>query len=343
MPTSPATQASARFIVRSLASTGGLWRRGGSCAAAAACYPSRGFLPRLATPFPGVRLPARPTQTEGRRTGNAVIDYEILLLLDPELAEEKQGEVDRARARAGREGRRHVRPPRRVGQAQARLRDRQEGRRLYHLLTSPSAPETLDEISRVLKIDDDVMRHMATRRPEGGPSEPLAVGAPDERRCGDAADARGGGGVMAANINRVVLVGNLTRDPELRHTAVRHRLCSLRLAVNTRRKDESGQWADKPNYFDVTVWGNQGESCAQYLSKGRPVGDRRPPRVARVGGARTAPSARRSRSSPTTSSSSAAAATARAVAAAAVRAGRERAAAAAPTSRPPPTDDDIPF
>ena len=42
--------------------------------------------------------------------------------------------------------------------------------------------------------------------------------------------------------------------------------------MNTRRKDESGNWADKPNYFNVTVFGNQAESCAQYLSKGRPVG-----------------------------------------------------------------------
>ena len=49
-------------------------------------------------------------------------------------------------------------------------------------------------------------------------------------------------------------------------------VCSLRLAVNSRRKDESGNWADKPNYFDITVWGAQGENCAQYLSKGRPVG-----------------------------------------------------------------------
>ena len=48
-------------------------------------------------------------------------------------------------------------------------------------------------------------------------------------------------------------------------------MCSLRLAVNTRRKDETGQWTDKPNYFDITVWGQQGENCAQYLSKGRPV------------------------------------------------------------------------
>src|SRR4029079_10492538 len=76
---------------------------------------------------------------------------------------------------------------------------------------------------------------------------------------------------MAANINRVVLVGNMTRDPEMKHLPSGTALCSLRIAVNTRRKDETGQWTDKPNYFDVSVWGNQGESCAQYLAKGRPV------------------------------------------------------------------------
>jgi single-strand DNA-binding protein len=77
---------------------------------------------------------------------------------------------------------------------------------------------------------------------------------------------------MAANINRVVLLGNLTRDPELRHTPSGMAVCSLRIAVNTRRKDGgTGEWTEKPNYFDVTVWGNQGENCAQYLSKGRPV------------------------------------------------------------------------
>jgi len=77
---------------------------------------------------------------------------------------------------------------------------------------------------------------------------------------------------MAANINRVVLVGNLTKDPELRHTPGGTPVCSLRLAVNGRRRDESGTWVDKPNYFDVSVFGNQAESCAQYLAKGRPVG-----------------------------------------------------------------------
>src|SRR4051812_27039087 len=77
---------------------------------------------------------------------------------------------------------------------------------------------------------------------------------------------------MPANINRVVLVGNLTRDPELRHTPGGTPVCSLRIAVNSRRRDESGNWVDKPNYFDVSVFGNQAESSAQYLSKGRPVG-----------------------------------------------------------------------
>src|SRR4051794_9275954 len=49
-------------------------------------------------------------------------------------------------------------------------------------------------------------------------------------------------------------------------------VCSLRIASNTRRKDQaSGEWQDKPNYFSVTVWGAQGENCARFLSKGRPV------------------------------------------------------------------------
>jgi single-strand DNA-binding protein len=77
--------------------------------------------------------------------------------------------------------------------------------------------------------------------------------------------------VAATNINRVVITGNLTRDPELRSTSGGTSVCSLRVAVNSRRKDDSGNWVDKPNYFDVTVWGAQGENCAQYLAKGRPV------------------------------------------------------------------------
>jgi single-strand DNA-binding protein len=76
--------------------------------------------------------------------------------------------------------------------------------------------------------------------------------------------------MAATNINRVVLTGNLTRDPELRSLQSGMSVCSLRIASNSRRK-ENGEWVDKPNYFSVTVWGAQGENCARFLSKGRPV------------------------------------------------------------------------
>ena len=77
--------------------------------------------------------------------------------------------------------------------------------------------------------------------------------------------------MAASNVNVVVITGNLTRDPELRSTPGGTPVCKLRVAVNSRRKDPSGNWVDKPNYFDVTVWGAQGENCANYLAKGRPV------------------------------------------------------------------------
>jgi len=78
--------------------------------------------------------------------------------------------------------------------------------------------------------------------------------------------------MSSVNINRVVLTGNLTRDPELRSIPSNSMsVCSLRIATNTRRKGADGEWGDKPNYFSVTVWGAQGENCARYLSKGRPV------------------------------------------------------------------------
>jgi single-strand DNA-binding protein len=75
-----------------------------------------------------------------------------------------------------------------------------------------------------------------------------------------------------ANINRVVVSGNLTRDPELRQLAGGNSVCKLRIAVNTRKKDrDSNQWSDVANYFDVTVWGAQGENVAKYLQKGSPL------------------------------------------------------------------------
>jgi single-strand DNA-binding protein len=78
--------------------------------------------------------------------------------------------------------------------------------------------------------------------------------------------------MAASNLNVVVLTGNLTRDPELRSLPSGTSVCDMRVAVNTRRKNNAtGEWEDKPNYFDVKVWGAQGENCARFLSKGRPV------------------------------------------------------------------------
>ncbi|MGH2941463.1 MAG: single-stranded DNA-binding protein [Solirubrobacteraceae bacterium] len=78
--------------------------------------------------------------------------------------------------------------------------------------------------------------------------------------------------MSSININRVVLTGNLTADPELRSLSNGTSVCKLRIACNTRRKDgSSGKWVDKPNYFDVTVWGGLGETVAKHTAKGRGV------------------------------------------------------------------------
>ena len=76
---------------------------------------------------------------------------------------------------------------------------------------------------------------------------------------------------MARGIAHVTLEGNLTRDPELRQTPNGTSVCQLGVAVNSSYKDASGQWVEKPNFFDVVVWGSQGENCAKYLSKGRQI------------------------------------------------------------------------
>jgi single-strand DNA-binding protein len=75
------------------------------------------------------------------------------------------------------------------------------------------------------------------------------------------------------SINRVVLTGNLTRDPEIAATGNGVTVCRLGLAVNGRRKNNStGEWEEKPNFFRVTVFGRQADNCIQYLKKGRAVG-----------------------------------------------------------------------
>ena len=116
--------------------------------------------------------------------------------------------------------------------------------------------------------------------------------------------------MAATNINRVVLTGNLTRDPELRSTSSGMSVCSLRVACNTRRKDQTtGDWVDKPNYLRRDGLGRPGRELRALPRQGPPGGDRRPPRVARVAGQGRQQRASRSTSSPTPCSSSAAATT----------------------------------
>jgi single-strand DNA-binding protein len=77
---------------------------------------------------------------------------------------------------------------------------------------------------------------------------------------------------MAGDINRVTIVGRLTRDPELRHLSSGNPVLQLGVAVNGRQRDDAGNWTDKPNFFDVKVFGNQAETLAQHLAKGRRIG-----------------------------------------------------------------------
>jgi single-strand DNA-binding protein len=74
-----------------------------------------------------------------------------------------------------------------------------------------------------------------------------------------------------ADINHVVLVGRLTRDAELKYTAGGQAVCKFSIAVNRRRKN-GDQWEDEANFFDIVIWGRQGESLHPYLVKGKMVG-----------------------------------------------------------------------
>ncbi len=75
---------------------------------------------------------------------------------------------------------------------------------------------------------------------------------------------------MARSFNQVILMGNLTRDPELRQTPNGHSVTSFSLALNRSYKGADGNWQEATDYIDVVAWGPLGERVAQYLSKGRP-------------------------------------------------------------------------
>ena len=74
-----------------------------------------------------------------------------------------------------------------------------------------------------------------------------------------------------ASFNKVLLMGNLTRDPELRYTNSGTAVCGLGLAVNRTYKTQTGELKEDPCFVDVTAWGKQAESCNNYLKKGAPV------------------------------------------------------------------------
>ncbi len=74
---------------------------------------------------------------------------------------------------------------------------------------------------------------------------------------------------MSKSINQVILMGNLTRDPELRTTPTGQNVCSFSMAVNRSWQGSDGQQQDAVDYFDVTAWGKLGELVNQYLKKGR--------------------------------------------------------------------------
>lgn len=74
-----------------------------------------------------------------------------------------------------------------------------------------------------------------------------------------------------ANLNKVMLIGNLTRDPELRHTPKGSAVADLGLAVNRKVQDGNGGWKDETTFVDVTVWGSSAENAQKYLTKGRGV------------------------------------------------------------------------
>jgi single-strand DNA-binding protein len=76
---------------------------------------------------------------------------------------------------------------------------------------------------------------------------------------------------MARSVNQVTLLGNLTRDPELRQTPSGQQVCNFSLALNRAYKDQSGEWVETTDYVDIVAWGPLGERVSQYLQRGRRV------------------------------------------------------------------------
>jgi len=130
------------------------------------------FLPRHRATFPEWRQPVRPIQTKGREVSGIVVAYEILLMLDPDLPEGRQEEIIK-RARELVEGAKGTWVRHDVwGRRRLAYEIAHKGEGSYHLLNFDADAETLAELSRILRITDGVMRHLAVRRVEGTAGAP---------------------------------------------------------------------------------------------------------------------------------------------------------------------------
>ena len=258
------------------------------------CYTGR--LPASPRAVRSRAAPAGEADSDRRKeVFGSVTDYEILLMLDPELPEERQNEiVTRAREPIENDGGTwDAHEPWGRRRLAYEIDHKPEG--IYHLLLFAAEPETLDEISRILKITDGVMRHLAVRRvvgstarpPEPMPEEPVAAAAADAGRMKRpraapqrAPERRASNGQHQPRRPR----RQPDRDPELRHTPSGTAVCKLRLAVNTRRKDgQTGEWARQAELLRRHRLGQPGRELRAVPLQGPPGRGRRPPRLARVG------------------------------------------------------------
>ena len=189
-------------------------------------------------------------------------------MLDPELAEERQNEIlARARELIEKRGGSWVgHEP--WGRRKLAYEIDHKGEATLPRVPVRRGPETLDELTRVLKITDGALRHMAVRR--AGRQAARRGGCHPDRVASNRVSERRRRNGWRHQSRRP------RREPDQGSRAAPHpeRHGGLQAPPGREHAPEGQvwQWGDKPNYFDVTVWGNQAESCAQYLAKGRPVG-----------------------------------------------------------------------
>ena len=283
----------------------------------------------LAGAGPALRRPRPARGTPTMPGGTAISPYEIMIILNPEADESRQEEilerVQQLIAAGGGDGR----PRRRLGPQEDLVPDAEAARGRYVVVTCTRR-------ARLAGRDRARHRHQQGRRAAraahpaepgpGGASPPTGAPAPvDARPEGEARSRRGGrgGGVAAApaagppprpeepsvpaDLNRVTLVGRLTRDPELRHTAGGDAVCSIRLAVSSRVARRLRQLGRPVQLLRRDRLRPPGRDGQHVPGQGPAHRRRRPPVAGASGRPRTARSARTSRSSPTTSSSSTAA------------------------------------